>query len=288
MSNVRPLVKRVAVTSQSSKSQDLDMMKFILEMRYVTPVQIQKQFFKGETGKERDLAVKAISDLLTKGLLKLWRSNELQDDSLVMVAESGRNAIVLENQGKLIPNITKTVFPPRLKHDMLLNELRIRFEEINFITKWVSDAHMAEMGLILRTFEKDRPDAICKKKDGKSYFLELEVAEKGAKAYRDRMGFYLEVLKKEEVKEQKITGVIFFCKNEEVQKKIKSLIPEGAKGISVMPYDKYFLSTEERRAIILENKMKAEAEKNKEEVPVKEEVLAKATVEPAPSDIFNL
>lgn len=277
-----------AVEKQEPRVKVSELLKFVLEMRYVTPVQIQKQFFKDDATEGLRLAKELIFSLRYEGKVRIWKSSELNDDSWVLVTEDGRNQLVLENPGKVIPNLTKAIFQPRMKHDMLLNELRIRFEEINFIEKWVSDAHMAEMGAILRNFEKDRPDAICKKKDGFSYFLELEVSEKGPKQYRERMEHYLKVLALDEFKDQKITGVIFFCKNESVQKKIKSLIPEGAKGISVMPYDKYFLTKEERKAINIANEKNAAVRKEKVASLKPAAIPSSGTAEPVPTDIFNL
>ncbi len=64
-----------------------------------------------------------------------------------MTTEKAQKQIVDLNPGKVVPKETKNVFPFGVKHDLLLNDLRIRFEELGFIQKWVSDSHMAEMGI---------------------------------------------------------------------------------------------------------------------------------------------
>lgn len=208
------------------------LLRYVLEMRYMSIDQVTRRFYDG--GKVQE----SLKKLLDLEYLKV-RGGEVAMDSLLMVTTQGYAHLVLNLEGTKLPSLTKNVFQPRVNHDLLLNELRMRFEDLNFISRFYSEAMLKEIPLFLREF-KDLPDAVCKKMDDQGYFLELEVSGKAPKQYRERIAGYLRVLQLEEVKKEKITGVIFFCTDEKVMATIKAQIPEGTKGISVMSYHKYF------------------------------------------------
>jgi hypothetical protein len=193
-----------------------------------------------EEGSEQQFLTE-IDKLIKAGHLRSKDVN-LTNESLILVTESGRELVIKENPDKKVPVVTKNIFQPRVKHDLLLNDLRIRFEELNFLNKWTSEVSLKEVGFFLREF-KDLPDAVCKKKNDKSYFLELEVSMKAPSIYKARIEEYLKILEKEEMIDAGIEGVIFFCTQEEVAEKIKEQIPEGVKGISVLLYSNYFKDT---------------------------------------------
>lgn len=230
------------------KNIELPLLNYILEMRYLSFDQIKRRF---ELGSDADIVV---SNLITKGLLRT-KDVQFKDDTLFRVTPKAQELIQKTYPDKKVPQVEKNIFQPRVRHDLLLNDLRIRFEDLGFISKWVSERQMKEIPLFLRSFQ-DFPDAVCVKKNSKSYFLELEVSGKGPKQYRERIASYLEVLKKDEVKEAGIEGVIFFCINEDNIEKIKKEIPEGAKGISVLLYENYFKIKQAERG-----QAKAKAEK---------------------------
>ncbi len=217
---------------------ELEMLKFILEMRYLNLDQMIRRFY------DEGRVEPSITKLMNLELLKC-KDQKYTADSIFMVTQKGWEHVQKEWSDKRIPQITKSVMPGRLNHDLLLNELRIRFESLNFLKQWGSEQSLKEVPLFLRTFT-DLPDAVCKKKDDKGYFLELEVAMKNAKAYRDRIETYLKVLQIQDFKDSGITGVIFFCTDEKVMEVIKKQIPKDTKGISVMPYYKYFEKPKEK------------------------------------------
>lgn len=216
---------------------EIEMLKYILEMRYLSLEQVIRRFYEG--GKVEEMVDKLFN-------LKYLHCKDqtLTDKSLILVTPKGREVILGTYKEVPAPQATKYALPGRLNHDMLLNDLRIRFEELNFLKRWVSEMCLKEMPFFLRQFP-NMPDALCKKNNDMAYFLELEVSQKSAKEYRERINHYLKSLKLKEVKEAKIEGVIFFCVKEEVADVIKAQIPKDSKGISVLHYSRYFPAKKE-------------------------------------------
>lgn len=222
----------------SVPSKDVAILEYILQMRYLSIKQIAKRFFNTMAGPDAVAAGIVMEEFVKSGLLqtKVTKTSE----TIFLATTMAREYITKENPNKNYAQITRQVFMPRVKHDLLLADLRVRFEELNFVTKWYPEALLKEVPLFLREFQ-NLPDAICKKPNGMAYFLELEVSMKSLKVYSERIQEYTRILAKDEIKEASIEGVIFFCTDEKVQEKIKSLIPKTAKNISVLRYDTYFV-----------------------------------------------
>lgn len=223
-------VKEVANPPLSKIEQE--MLKYILEMRYMTMDQLIRKFYDGGRVEA------ALGKLFDHDLIKT-KDKEVTLESLVLLTEKGHEELKKAFPEKRLPDLYKKVFPFRVNHDLHINDLRIRFEELSFISKYISEEQLKTIPFFLREFQ-DLPDGVCIKKDGKGYFLEMEISGKGLKQYRERMDLYTRVLKTEEMKQQQIEGVIFFCTDDEVMSDIKRAIPKETKNYSVMPYKKYF------------------------------------------------
>lgn len=226
---------------EPAKTKSTQVLEYLLEMRYSDLERLAKKFFRTPEMTDALSAKNLMGELISQGLVTIKKDKDSQVEIYLATAEA-REKLVKESPKKTYAQVTKQVFWPRMTHDLLLADLRIRFEDLNFIDRWYSEASLKEKPLLLREFQ-DLPDAICKKRNAKSYFLELEVSMKSPKVYLARIEQYLKILAKEEIKDADITGVIFFCTDEKVQEKIKSVVPEGAKGISVMLYSSYFKTT---------------------------------------------
>lgn len=239
---LKPTPKSVAVVASQANPQvtpkDLEILQMILEMRYLNLRQITKRFFgipSFVTEKEVLLTVKKLQSL---ELIKT-KDTELVDESLFTATPKAYELVLKENPDKKVPKVQKSIFQPRVRHDMLLNDLRIRFEELVFLNKWISETAMEEIPFFKKAFI-DLPDAVCKKRNDKGYFLELEVSMKSTKVYAERIQEYLKILALEEIQDAEIEGAVFFCTDEKVRDKIREQIPEGVKNISALLYSNYF------------------------------------------------
>jgi hypothetical protein len=248
-SSQNPYVRKIEPTKQTSPSSPISplpgeilispeqkaLLLYLLQMKFMTMDQIDRKFFKSQSMAQN------FRSLLAHGFLKT-KSEELSSESLIVPTEKAYEILKLENPEKEVPQALKRVFEPAVNHDLKLVELRMRFEELNFIKKWHSEKSLAEVPLMNRLFQ-DLPDAICKKPNDKGYFLELEISKKSPKVYEERIAHYIKVLESREMQEQGIEGVIFLCAKEEVCKIIKDKIPKS-KAFSVLMLDRYLKARE--------------------------------------------
>jgi len=235
--------KNVALATLEPK--DLEILQVILEMGYLNLKQVSKRFFGLPSMMTEKAALYNVKKLLTQGYLKT-KDQDVTLSTLLASTQKAQELVAQTYPDKKVPQYQKSIFQPRVNHDLLLNDLRFRFEELGFLNKWVSENMLKEIPFLNRHFQ-DLPDAVCKKKNGKGYFLELEVSMKSPKVYLDRIEEYLKVLSQDEINEAEIEGAVFFCTDEKVRDKIKEQIPESAKNISVLMYSNYFKAKEEAK-----------------------------------------
>jgi len=214
-------------------------------MGYINVKQVTKRFFGLPSMMTEKAAIYSVKKLLTQGYLKT-KDADVNQNSLLTATDKAQELVAQTYKDKKVPQYQKSIFQTRVNHDLLLNDLRFRFEELGFLNKWVSEKMLKEIPFLNRQFQ-DLPDAVCKKRNDKGYFLELEVSMKSPKVYAERIQEYLKVLSLEEIIDAEIEGAVFFCTNELVRDKIKEQIPEGAKNISVLMYSSYFKPKEEAR-----------------------------------------
>lgn len=237
-----PVASNQAVAPSALAPKDLEILQVVLEMGYLNLKQVTKRFFGIPSMLTEKAAIYTVKKLLTQGYLKT-KDQEISERTLLTSTQKAQELIAQTYPDKKVPQYQKSIFQPRVNHDLLLNDLRFRFEELGFLNKWVSEKMLKEIPFLSRQFQ-DLPDAVCKKKNDKGYFLELEVSMKSPKVYRDRIEEYLKILSLEEIEEAEIEGAVFFCTDEKVRDKIKEQIPENAKNISVLLYSNYFKAKE--------------------------------------------
>lgn len=208
--------------------------KYMLEMKYMSLQQIEKKFFEGKP------AHAEVTQLEKDGYFRK-KEDGLKFGTAFIPTDKAHTFI--ESVDPLLPEAMKSVFAPRVNHDMKLTDLRIRFEELKFIQKWTSERMLGNVPWI-KELLNDLPDAVCRKMDERGYFLELEISQKTKAQYEYRINRYLEALENAEIKSQKIDGVIFICIEEKVQEFIRGLLPKGEKRISVLSFDRYMKKNE--------------------------------------------
>jgi hypothetical protein len=224
-----PLAKK-AVTPILPTEKERQLLKYTLEMKFISLGQAQRKFLS----QDKDIR---LNELLKEGFLKC-SDEAIGEASLLVTTQKTYDLLKAEAPDKGLALPVKRIFQPAVNHDLKLVELRMRFEGLNFIEKWFSEQMLEAVPLMKRTFQ-DLPDAVCRKKNQKSYFLELEISKKGPKAYEERISEYAKVLELPEILEAGIEGVIFLCTNPEVEELIRSKLPKS-KTMSALPYDRYF------------------------------------------------
>ena len=121
-----------------------------------------------------------------------------------------------------MPDLTKTMLPAGIRHDLILNDLRYALEKRNLVTKWYSEKMLMNEGS-LRKHVSDLPDALVIDSKGSGYFMELEVAMKSKGQYEARIRGIQKALEVDSVKREKIIGGWFVCTDEKVFAMIEGL-----------------------------------------------------------------
>lgn len=207
----------------------LSLFTYLLQMKFMSFAQVEKKFGIGKA---------EIQGLESDGFIKCKPAySEISPDSLIIPTDLAHAELAKANPNKDLAKPLKRVFEPAIKHDLKLVDLRMRFEELNFVTNWYSEASLDAIPLMKRLFT-DMPDAVCKKPNGKSYFLELEISQKTIARYEERINEYTRILENEEVKAAGIEGVIFMCTNDKVLDLIKSKLP-GNSSFSALSINRY-------------------------------------------------
>ena len=192
------------------EKRNQDIIKYILEMKYMRLEHIQTKFFAFASDKSETFTTSAI------GKLKDLKYIHENSKGLLMVTGEGEKYLSKFTEGKLLPSVVKRVFEPEVNHDLKLIELRIRIEELGMVDRWYSENALKSLPFMMKEF-KDMPDALLIKKDGRGVFLELEISRKTNQRYLDRIEEYKRVLQTSDIKDQKIEGVMFLCTDEKVK-----------------------------------------------------------------------
>ncbi|RYZ80537.1 MAG: hypothetical protein EOP06_25150 [Proteobacteria bacterium] len=90
--------------------------------------------------------------------------------------------------------------------------LRLRLEKEEGICDWISD-RLLRSGLD-RSYgfsSKYVPDGLYAKVDGQKVAIELEIAQKSKQRYRDKVGFYVSLLRSQASKISGLKQVRFIC-----------------------------------------------------------------------------
>jgi len=214
----------------SPSDLEKDFLRYLLEMKYMTALQVEKKFCEN-----KDLVIN-LRELLKAGYLKT-KGDEILSESLIVPLKKSHEYIKSKYPEKLIPDTLTRVFEPAVRHDLLLVDLRIRFEKLRFLERWFSEESLRQLPLMNQAFQ-DLPDALCRKPNGKSYFLELEISKKTLKDYDTRISNCQKVLALEGIKSLGVEGVIFVCTDPKVVEILKEKTKD-LKNISVFPISRY-------------------------------------------------
>ncbi len=180
------------------EKRNLDIIKFLLEQKYATHEQIQTKFFGFAREKQKAYFESALRKLLALEYISI---KERADEKvpLIMATAKGHEFLKERAYGKQIPKLTTKIFEPEVRHDLILNDLRVQMENQKLVTKWFSEQSLECEGSLLKDM-KDLPDALILSPSKKGSFLELEISMKGGPRYAARIEEYKKVLEMSHIK----------------------------------------------------------------------------------------
>jgi hypothetical protein len=200
-----------------------EIIKYILEMKFMTIPQLIKSFFMfAEASKQELYAKSAIKKLSGLEYIRAIEHTATEQTLLVATAK-GQEYLQKFAEGKKVAAPIAKVWDPVVRHDLMLVDIRQRFEELGYITKWYSEQQLISLPQFA-SLMKDLPDAIVMDTEGRGYFLELEISRKGNQRYVDRVAEYKKLISSEQMKKEKISGVMFLCTDEKVYDLIKGIV----------------------------------------------------------------
>lgn len=202
------------------EKRNMDILKLLLEMKYLTADQIERKFFSFSTEKAKKYLASCLKKLTD---LKLIVKKTYDKFEIYVPTAVAHQQLCEKADGKIVTKPTQRVFEPRLNHDLKLTELRFKLEEEKKLRKWYSENMLKEIPKLTQAFS-DLPDALLTLSDGTSAFLELEISRKGNQKYTERIEEYKRILADEQIRSQKIQKVQFVCTDIKVYELLKGLL----------------------------------------------------------------
>lgn len=203
--------------------RDLDIIEFVLEMKFSTIEDIHSKFFKytKQGGKSLCLrwARERVANLVKANFLKVVK--DVCHKTLYIATTKGYLFLKNSRFGRLFSRPLADVDGRTYDHDQIVIQIRTLLEQNGKIVSWVSERQLSEFDEYRKYLSTEfRPDAIYKTKDGKKVAFELEIARKSKDRYQQKIKRYIQLMLEND-KQPIFDLVHFVCENETVMELIK-------------------------------------------------------------------
>lgn len=201
-------------------SRDLEVIEFIIDMKFVSIEDVFQKFFKVTLSAES-----AKSDLWARKRLlqleqgKFLKAHKVQTEKLTYYTATFKGYYALTN---VYPEkaFTKPVggFDHRtFAHDKLVLKCRLDLEERLKVTNWISDRKLKSSPELSGGLSSIHiPDAIYLTPSGQRVAFELEIARKSKSRYADKIKKYVQVMRSLDANKKKFDVVQIVCTQEPV------------------------------------------------------------------------
>lgn len=221
-------------------SRDMDILEFILEMKFSTIEDIHSKFFKftkaGDKSSCLRWARERVANLVKSDFLKAVK--DVCHRTLYIVTTKGYMYLKNSRIDAIHSRVLQSVDGRTYDHDQKVIQIRQALEDSGVVNKWISERQLSEIEeyrIFLPT--EFRPDAIYITKDGRKVAFELEIARKSKDRYQQKIKRYIQLML--ENGNQPIFDVVHFvCEKETVM----NLIKDHAE--LFQPYFKFDLMTD--------------------------------------------
>lgn len=205
--------------------RDLDILEFILEMKFSTIEDIHSKFFKltkaGEQSSCLRWARERIANLVKSNFLATVK--DVCHKTLYIVTSKGylylRNSRPLRTYPRALQSVDGRFFD----HDQRVAQSRIALENSGMVAEWISERQLSEIDEVKKYLGADfRPDAIYTTTEGKKVAFELEIARKSKERYQTKIKRYIQVMNEPKLAASLFESVHFVCEKEKILNLIKS------------------------------------------------------------------
>ncbi len=177
--------------------RELDVLEFILEMKFSTLEALYSKFFKvtkwGSTSNSLIWAKQRISHLVKTEMVQIL--TEVCNRPLYVLTQKGyrflKNSRPTKNYCRPLFDVDGRIFD----HDQRVVQVRIALESSGLIKEWISESQLSEIDEVKKYLPTEfRPDAIYINPQGQKVAFELEIARKSKDRYHKKIKRYIQVM----------------------------------------------------------------------------------------------
>ncbi len=195
--------------------RDLKVLEFILEMKFAGYSEVFEKFFSaprsGGPTESMEWARKRLRQLEQSGFLKS-EINPLGGPKLYVVNLKGYHALSRIFADRTIPKPTSGLDTRTFVHDRELLLYRLKMENTFGEVSWISDRSLKHgAGKEFGLSGADVPDGLMKVPNLGWVAVEVEIATKARQRYRDKVQFYLSLIRDRMGATDAIREVNFIC-----------------------------------------------------------------------------
>ena len=210
----------------SLSSRDLELIEFVLDMKFASRAELFEKFFSKLKSNEKaksDLWARDRLSLLERGGFLKGTHSFAESIRYYVATEKAYFALVnakpIERAPRAVPSIDQRIF----LHDKMVLLSRLEFERAEPNGRWLSDRRLrAGIAAMLRIQTSNIPDAIYEFSDGERVAFELENAPKGRVAYDDKINYFVKLIESKGDERQLFSRVHFRCVLPSVAEKLKN------------------------------------------------------------------
>ena len=204
-------------------SRDMDILEFVLEMKFSTIEDVHSKFFKLTKAGEKSSCLRwsreRVANLVKSDFLKAVK--DVCHRTLYIVTSKGYLYLRNSRIDSLCSRPLQSVDGRTYDHDQKVIQIRLALEESGAVNKWISERQLSEVEEYRQFLPTEfRPDAIYHSKDGLKIAFELEIARKSKERYQQKIKRYIQLML-ENGNQPIFDQVHFVCEKETVMNLIK-------------------------------------------------------------------
>lgn len=177
--------------------RELDILEFVLEMKFSTLEDIHSKFFKltkdGTVSNSLIWARQRISKLIKSEYLQIL--TDVCARPLYVLTQKG--FLFLKNS-RLSKNFCRPLFEVDgrfFDHDQRVAQARIALEKSGVVRSWIAERQLSEIEEFKKYLSAEfRPDGIYETFDGQKIAFELEIARKSKDRYQQKVKRYIQLI----------------------------------------------------------------------------------------------
>lgn len=201
-------------------SRDLEVIEFVIDMKFVSVTDVFEKFFKmtlsGEEAKGDFWTRKRLFQLEQGGFLKSHKVHT-EKTNYYTATFKGYYSLAGMHPEKFFTKPVGGFDFRTFSHDKLVLKCRLDLEKCLKVTSWLSDRKLkAQPDLSGGLTSSQVPDGIYILKDGQRVAFELEIARKAKARYTEKIKKYVQVLRSHDLTRKKFDVVQYICTKDDV------------------------------------------------------------------------